>query len=259
MNVLKSIEKKIEGVVASTFGRAFKSSVQPVEIAHKLAKEMGDHKTVSVARVYVPNEFEVYLSPNDYGQMHSIEESLSEDFSTYLMAFAQREGWTLVGRPRIEFKSDDELHLGEFGIATRTVTEPEQKQIVPEAAPLGMSSTVVYQPPAPVVAPAGAGAGHATEPQELCGVLRMGSQEYDLKTDATVLGRNKQCDVVVADPNVSRRHAEIRREGQHYVILDLNSTNGVQVNGRDVQRAVLAHGDRITVGASHLRFELRPC
>ena len=259
MNVLKSIEKKIEGVVDGTFGRAFKSSVQPVEIAHKLAKEMGDHKTVSVSRVYVPNEFEVYLSPHDYEQMHAIEESLSADFTAYLVAFAQREGWTLVGRPRIEFKSDDDLRLGEFGIATRAASEPKEEAIASPVAPLGLSSTVVYEPGVLAAASLGARGGQETEPQELCGVLRLGSVEYDLADEPVVLGRNKQCEVVLADPNVSRRHAEIRREGGQYVIIDLNSTNGVQVNGRDVKRAVLTHGDRITVGTTHLRFELRPC
>ena len=61
MGFFKSIENKLEGLVEGGFGRAFKSSVQPVELAHKLAKEMGDHKTVGVSNVYVPNEFEIYL------------------------------------------------------------------------------------------------------------------------------------------------------------------------------------------------------
>jgi hypothetical protein len=255
-NVLKSIEKKIENLVEGVFGRAFKSSVQPVEIAHKLAKEMGDHKTVSVSKVYVPNEYEVYLSPADYEQMHAFEASLVEELSTYLIAYARREGWTLVSKPHVSLHGDDDLHLGEFGIATRTVTEPEQPVVAPVAPPQQLSQTVVYQPPAPapaapvpVVPP-----GPAT-----CAVLRWGAGGHDLSADVTLIGRNKRCDVVLADPNVSRQHAEIRREGDDYVVIDLDSTNGVQLNGKEVKRARLADGDRLTLGTSVLRFERRPC
>ena len=117
MNVLKSIEKHMEKMVEGIFGRAFKSSVQPVELAHKLAKEMSDHKTVSVSRIYVPNEYEVYLSPGDYEQLSSFEGPLVEDLASYLVAYANRESWTLVATPRITLHSDDDLALGEFGIA----------------------------------------------------------------------------------------------------------------------------------------------
>ncbi len=256
MNVLKSIEKKIEGLVGSTFGRAFKSSVQPVEIAHKLAKEMGDHKTVSVSKVYVPNEYEVYLSPDDYEQMHAFEDSLVEELSTYLIAYARREGWTLLSKPRVSLQSDTDLHLGEFGIATRTVTEPSQPVVAPVAAPPQLSQTVVYQPPpaAPVVA-----AAVAAPPAAMCALLVSGGVTFDLAAAVTVVGRNKRCDIVLADPNVSRQHAEIRREGDDYVVIDLDSTNGVQLNGKEVKRAVLGDGDRLTLGTSVLRFERRPC
>ena len=129
MNIFKGIERKLEGVVEGGFGRAFKASVQPVELAHKLAKEMGDHKTVGVANVYVPNEFEIYLGSEDYAHLSSFADSLKTELSSYVVAYAQREGWTLVSPPRIELRQDDDLHLGEFGIGTRTVNEP------PSAAP----------------------------------------------------------------------------------------------------------------------------
>jgi hypothetical protein len=253
-NVLKSIEKKIEGLVEGVFGRAFKSSVQPVEIAHKLAKEMGDHKTVSVSKVYVPNEYEVYLSPDDYEQMHAFEESLVEELATYLIAYARREGWTLVSKPRVSLHSDTDLHLGEFGIATRTVTEPRQPQVAPVAAPRQLSQTVVYQPP-----PAAAAAGVASPAGSLCARLISGAATFDLVADVSLIGRNRRCDIVLADPNVSRQHAEIRREGDDYVVVDLDSTNGIQLNGKEVKRAVLSNGDRLTLGTSVLRFERRPC
>src|SRR6476620_7966238 len=80
VSVLRSIEQKIEGV----FGRAFRTHVQPVELARKLVKEMEDHKVVSVSRVYVPNEYTVYLAPDDREQFASYEESLQSELQEYV-------------------------------------------------------------------------------------------------------------------------------------------------------------------------------
>ncbi len=261
MNVLKSIEKHMEKMVEGIFGRAFKSSVQPVELAHKLAKEMSDHKTVSVSRVYVPNEYEVYLSPGDYEQLHSFEGPLVEDLASYLVAYANRESWTLVAAPQISLLADPDLALGEFGIAAHMAAQAAPDSGVALAAPpigtvskppAGLSQTIVFQPPA------GAAAAVAAPPR-LCGVLVRGERIYRLDAPATVLGRSRQCDVVINDPNVSRRHAEVRREGDGYVLVDLDSTNGITLNGQGVKRAALAEGDRLQLGTTGLRFETRPC
>jgi hypothetical protein len=268
--VFKKIERQLEKAVEGTFGRAFKASVQPVELAHKLAKEMGDHKTVSVSRVYVPNVYEVYLSPADFANFKSFEGALVRELGTYLTAHAQREGWTLVGPPQIELYSDEELQLGEFGIATRTeapaasVAPPMAAspampmplpaagpELTPPAPPPGFAQTIVA--PAPlVVAPVAQKAG-------TCAVLVVGGRPHVMDSPSTIVGRSRRCDVVLPDPNTSRQHAEVRREGEAYVIIDLDSTNGVLVNRRAVKRAVLQDGDRIELGATELRFERRPC
>ena len=73
MSVLRNIEQKIEGLFEGMFGRAFRTHVQPVELARKLAKEMDEHRTISVSRVYVPNEYSVYLAPDDREQFTSYE------------------------------------------------------------------------------------------------------------------------------------------------------------------------------------------
>jgi len=248
MSVLKSIEQKIEHLVEGVFGRAFKAGVQPVELAHKLAKEMSDHKTVSVARVYVPNEYEVYLSEEDFEKLHSFESSLKQELSNYLVSYARREGWTMVTAPRIEILTDAELRLGEFGIATRTAGTEAPEDVAAE--PAGLSQTVMYQPPVAAQTPVPS----AIEPGAPA-LLRTAGRDYELDKPITVLGRSKRCAVVVNDPNVSREHAEIRREGTDYVIVDLDSTNGITVNRRATKRAVLNDGDRIELGATELRFE----
>ena len=263
MGLFKSIENKLEGLVEGSFGRAFKSSVQPVELAHKLAKEMGDHKTVGVANVYVPNEFEVYLGANDYENLTSFSDALKAELSNYVVAFAGREGWTLVAPPRIELYKDEDLRVGEFGIATRTVNAPAvepQPEAAPAAAPAvaaPVAAPAVVPPPAPMMDQTVL-YDQPVRPRPavpVAAVLRGPGVVHELRETVTLIGRSRRCDVVVEDPNVSRQHAEIRRQGDSYVIRDLGSTNGTRVNRRDARQATLQHGDRIEVGTTELRFE----
>ena len=159
MSMLKSIEDKLEGLVEGLFGRTFKASVQPVELAHKLAKEMGDHKTLGVSHVYVPNEYDIYLGKDDFEKLSGLGDSLKAELSNYLTAFARREGWTIVSEPHIELRRDEDLRVGEFGIATRTVNPPAREaEPAAEAPGVPAAAAPPVMPPAP--APVG-GAGVA--------------------------------------------------------------------------------------------------
>ncbi len=151
MSVLRSIEHRIESIVEGVFGRAFRTHVQPVELARKLAKEMDEAKSVSVSRVYVPNEYTLYLCPGDRDQFSSYEDSLLTELSDYLSEHARREGYALLSTPQVLIEEDDDLSVGEFGIATRMV-QPEQphgRRLRPDVdrrRPLP-SETRIYRPP----------------------------------------------------------------------------------------------------------------
>ena len=252
MTVLRNIEQKIEALFEGVFGRAFRTHVQPVELARKLAKEMDDHRMVSVSRVYAPNEYSVYLSPQDREQFDSYEESLLSELQDYLGEHAKRESYVLLSSPKVLLNTDSDLAVGEFGIATRMVQpepgEAPAEQPVHEPAP---GATMVYRPSSP--------ATQAATPEEL-GVepevvtLDANGKQHRIDKGSVVIGRSKDCDIRLADPNVSRRHAELRHEGAAYWILDLGSTNGITVNGRRQQRAQLTNEDRITVGSTELVF-----
>jgi len=276
MGIFRKAEKKLEGLVEGGFGRAFKSSVQPVELAHKLAKEMGDHKTVGVSNVYVPNEFDIFLGEADYGQLSSMSDALKAELANYVVAFARREGWTLVAPPRIDLHRDDDLRVGEFGIATGTVNAPAAAPgaafVPPAAAPPSSAAapppaaapgplidqTVLYQERAPAPVRAPAAEPPAARPSVPRATLRGRQGEWELREAVTVIGRSRRCDIVLTDPNVSRQHAEIRRQDDGFMALDLGSTNGMRVNRRDVKQAVLQHGDRIELGTAELVFERLP-
>src|SRR5690242_16525167 len=151
MPVLRSIESKLESLFEGLFGRAFRTNVQPVELARKLVKEMEDHRTVSVSRVYVPNEYTLYLGSADREQFAGYEGSLQNELQEYLSEHARREGYVLLTPPRVAFETDDELSIGEFGIATRMVQgRPGARE---EAAPTGdveSGATMIYKPRTPL-------------------------------------------------------------------------------------------------------------
>src|SRR3954453_7329305 len=134
MSILKNIEAKLEGLFQGSFSRTFKSKVQPVEIARKLAKEMQDNKTVSISRTYVPNQYLVYLSSQDRDQFEGYEDGVLKELSDYLLEQARREGLALVTPPPVEFRTVDRLRLGEFGIQAMLVQQPEDDRAEPVQA-----------------------------------------------------------------------------------------------------------------------------
>jgi len=252
VSVLRNLEAKLEGLVGGAFSRAFKSRVQPVEIARKLAKEMQDNQTVSISRTYVPNHYTVFLSSADREQFEGYEDGLKKELSDYLLEHARTEGLALVTRPTVEFETDDRLELGEFGILTQLVGAAEEEVAAaheggPSAEDFG--HTMVYSPDrdARPLAPA-APVGRALLVGEGKRTVLSGSR--------LVIGRSRDCDITLEDPNASRRHAELRDEDGRWVITDLGSTNGVKVNGRRVEEAVLRPGDELTLGLAKLTFEL---
>jgi hypothetical protein len=247
MTVLRSIEHKLESLFEGLFGRAFRTHVQPVELARKLQKEMDDHKVVSVSRVYVPNEYTVFLASDDRAQFEDYEPALREELQLYLAEHARREDYALLAHPLVSLETDTDLEVGEFGIATRMV-QPERAA---EGAVQGEAGhTMVYR--APVEPPAATPADSAV-PTEVITVSWDG-QQRTIDKRRTLIGRSKECDVQLADPNASRRHAELRREGASYWISDLDSTNGLEVNGRRLKRAKLEDGDRVTIGSTQIVF-----
>jgi hypothetical protein len=259
MSVLRSLESKIAGLVEGTFSRAFRSEVRPVEIARKLAREMEEHKSYSVSRTYVPNEYRVFLSPRDRERFAEYEEALSDELAGYLLEHARQERLSLLSRPAITFETDRRLGLGEFGIQTRTV-QPQQEPArgdEPELPPLPdreeSGRTMIYS-----------NAGRVAEPLEerarsrqQTALLLIDDRRMVVGPTGVTLGRSRKCDVVLNDPNVSREHAEVRPRGGGWVLADLGSTNGVRLNGRRIdQPEVIKPGDEIELGSSSIIFEL---
>lgn len=252
MAVLRSIESKIEGLFEGVFGRAFRTNVQPIELARKLVKEMDDHRNVSVSRVYVPNEYTVYLSPDDREKFDGYETSLVGELQEYLAEHARREKYALLAPPHVVVATDDDLAVGEFGIATRLVAPEGSPEPTPPSLTVDVpAQTMIYRAPEPFVPDS-----PAPEPQREVVTLTVAGRKHEITSPTVVLGRSREADVRISDVNVSRRHAEVRQEGAGYWVVDLGSTNGIEVNGKRVDRVRLRDGDRLLLGSTEVAFGL---
>jgi predicted component of type VI protein secretion system len=220
-----------------------------VEIARKLAREMEEHKSISVSRTYVPNEYAIWLSPEDRQRYEGVEHEVIDELSAYLLEHARRERLALVSRPVIEFRTDERLHLGEFGIQARLVRpEGESAQQADHGHTMVYSTSERSQES--LTEARADRAGRA--------ILQAEGRRLVVAPGGAVVGRSRECDIVLGDSNVSRRHAELRPgAGGQWTVSDLGSTNGVLVNGRRVSGATpLKSGDHVVFGTVDAVFEV---
>jgi FHA domain-containing protein len=260
MNPLKSVETMISSLVEGTFGRLFRTEVRPMELARKLAREMDAHRTVSVSRVYVPNEYSVWLSPSDRERYEGVEHEVIDELCAYLLEHARRENLILASPPYISFHTDERLSLGEFGIQARLARAGEQQDAhgvtqpphAPEPAQRG--ETMIYSNAARVRD--AVEDVHAQRPPPRV-LLAVGGRRLLVPPDGGTVGRSRDCDIVLDDAGVSRRHAELRPGPDGWTVADLGSTNGVRVNGAQVRGVqLLRSGDLLELGTTEIVFEI---
>jgi hypothetical protein len=206
-------------MVDGVFARAFRSNLRPIELGRRLVREMDDNRSVDVkGRTIVPNHFTFWLSPPDHVQFSEIEEALVRELGDAAREYARDEGYWFMGPVVVDLLQADDLRPGRFRLESR----------MQEAG-------------------GGAGPGSLVLPD---------GERVPLGETPCVIGRLPECEVSLNDPNVSRKHAEVRALGTGFVISDLNSTNGTRVNGIMVgPEHPLRDGDLITIGATRLRFE----
>ena len=240
MSVLRNLEQRLSGLVEGTFGRVFKTEVGPVEISRRLTREMDQNVKVSLSRSYAPNEYVIWLSAEDRLRYEGVEDEVADELAGHLLEHARSERLTLVSRPVIQFGVDEALGLGEFGIETRVVRLDE----------------IPAEEPAPAPAP---------EPRERLvaapgrAIFEAEGTRFTIPPTGAVVGRSSSCDVVLANPDVSRQHAQIAfDDGEGWIVEYLGSTNGVSVNGGRVDGSLrLSNGDQIKLGPVSGRFEAR--
>ena len=227
MGVLRNFESRLERGIEGFFKAAFRSGLQPIELAKRILREMEANKTVSVREVWVPNRYVLAVSGEDRGRFSGAEGALVRELETVVTEGARENGWGLVARPEVVFETDEGLKRGDL-VVRAELTEATG----PATSP-------------PVRIPDAKGARL---------VLTDDGREWPLAGDRSVIGRLGGSEVEIDDPGASRRHAEVRRQGEEYVVVDLGSTNGTLVNDSPISEATLEDGDRITIGRTVLEF-----
>src|SRR6516164_311799 len=230
VGVLQRFERRLEGMVEGAFARAFKSEVEPVEIASAVQREMDDRAAiVAQGRTLVPNDFVVELSDTDHERLEVYADNLGIELATLAREHAREQGYSFVGTFRIR-----------SGVIRGTTVEGGE----------------IRRPASDLPRPPGTFPGR---PRLLVSGPEPGSdgsmqRTYELTSPVTLLGRGTDCDLRLVDPGVSRHHAELRVEDDEVVLVDLGSTNGTFVNGEPVRRVALTDGTRVTLGRTTLVF-----
>ena len=215
---LSDFERKLEKGVEGVLGRVFRSGVRPVELGRKLVREMDVHRTVAVSgATMAPNSFTIVLAGDDFEPLADMEETLAGELTQLAKRHASEERYRFAGPVEVYFEIDDTHRPGVVTIDAR------------------------FRQPPPGTA--------------VAALVLPGGDRVPLADDVVSIGRASDCTVVLGDTNASRRHAEVRPVDGGFSLVDLASTNGTKVNGRNINDHPLADGDEILLGATTLRYE----
>jgi hypothetical protein len=253
MGVARGIEKRLESLVEGFFTRVFRSGLQPVEVGRRILRDMAEGKTVSVNKIYAPNEFHVVMGEDDYGRFSQMESGLAKEFSELVIESAKENRWNLMGIPNIVFEVDESMGKGQFRVESSLSSSDDRGRRVsthePQSDDPGATRAVSVDTAHRL--------GLASSGAELVVLDDKGTpkERISITRAPVVIGRMSTSDVVLSDSNVSRRHAELRRDGDRWILKDLGSTNGTLVNGKLAREHTIKDGDRIAFGTSELLFK----
>jgi hypothetical protein len=260
LGFLKHIEKRMESLVEGVFGRAFRRQIHPVEIAKGLTKQMDEGRMVSISRTYAPNDFTVHLSREDTESIRAYQASLKDELIQYASTHAENKNYHLMTPPRIRFEIEDTLRFGEFGVTAKLTGGDGPRE---KGAPQDTSGQTrifrteestggeIDQGTAAISADEARRHGLAREIVEVV----LGDEKHPLEGRGPwSVGRSQENDIVISDPNVSRKHARISRADNGFVVEDLGSTNGTLLDGAPIDRERIEGGDELTFGQSTARF-----
>ncbi len=222
MGGLQRFEQRLESMISGAFARAFRSAVQPVEIAAALQRECDNNAQIlSRERRMVPNDFHVELSTGDLERLAPYDTALADELTHQVQDHADAQGYVFPGPIAIEFEPADDLVTGRFRIRSRA-----QARVTSNS-----SATRHRQPRA---------------------LIEVNGTRHPLSPPGLVIGRGTEADVRINDPGVSRRHIEFlvfNREGELDIeVGDLGSTNGILIDGHKVTRAGVRDGSQVRVG-----------
>ena len=237
MGLLQRFEDRLEQMVSGVFAKAFRSAVQPVEVAAALQREVDNSAQIlSRNRRLVPNQFHVELSPQDHERLSPYSSTLASELTEMLREHAHEQSYVFTGPVTIDFDEREDLSTGRFRVRSSALAK------VTPVSDRSVTDTAVRR-------------AHV--------ILEVNGMKHPLDPPGIVIGRGTDADLRINDPGVSRRHAEIRvsandTSGTDVSVVDLGSTNGMLVNGSRVQQATLEDGGTIKIGNTTMTVRFLP-
>ena len=278
MGVLQDFERRLEGAVEGFFARAFRSGIQPIELAKAVQRYAADNQHVTADGVVVPNVYRITVGPKDHERLEGFGASLPRELAEVVVSTAQERGWTLRGPAKVRILVEDELKLGRFRIAGRVeaVEGPASGGRPSPTPPAGEARPA----PGPAATPAPAA---VPRPDQVPSTVHSGASGFDhtqvvstapdaglrlvvrraqgsngvtvpVQGNRLTAGRLERCDLTIDDSTVSRQHAAFVRRGERWWVVDLGSTNGTKVNGRRAAEHPLDPGDQVELGDALVEF-----
>lgn len=214
--MLRKVEQALQAAIEKPFSRLFPQKLQPAEIKARLREALEGERLATAEGAYAANQYTVELNLEDYQEIEAVGPELEHELAQYLH----------------ECAADARVVIGPYAAVAVCAAED-----VP-AGELRVRAKLAKRPPAYLQAEAGF-------PQR--------DRQVPLQ-ERNVIGRSNDCDIVIGDEAVSRRHCEIVWQHVQYVLRDLQSANGTFVNGQQVRWAPLRDGDLLEVGLVQLRF-----
>lgn len=276
MGVLERFEKGIERVVNGAFAKAFRSEVQPVELAGALRREADNRAAVvSRGRTLTANSYTIELSETDLERLSDIQQELRADLRQVVGEHAAGQGYSFVGPVSVQFDVASDLDTGMYRVRSTTQRPDGSPAAQPQDRggydPQSRSHPIVPEPQAhaqpaaahvvPAAAPAATGGRPARPrgaktpaPTNTRGVDIAG-RFHALSPGTTVFGRSESgADIVIDDPGISRRHFEITIDDGHATATDLDSTNGTKLHGHRISTIALTDGVVLTAGTTDIKY-----
>jgi hypothetical protein len=235
MGVLQRFERRLESLVQGAFTRAFRSEVQPVEIAAAIQRELDNNaQIVSRQRSLVPNTFVIELGPSDHDRLSPYASTLASELIDLAKEHAELQHYAFTGPLSVTLERHEDLGTGQFRVRSQVRA--------------GVDRAPQYAPP------------QGQDPRAV-GYLVINGTQHPLVPPGLVLGRGSESDIRIDDPGISRRHVEIRvyQTGQdvQLVAVDLGSTNGTVIDGVRVPQAPVTDGSTVTLGSTSFHVHRR--
>ena len=223
MSGLQKFEQRLERLVSGAFARAFRSAVQPVEIAAALQRECDNNTQIlSRERRMVPNDFHVELSQADMDRLSPYDSALVQELTHQLQEHGDKQSYLFAGPITIGFEPADDLTIGRFRVRSQA-----HASVISNAT--------------------------QTQVRRARAFLEVNGTRHPLQPPGLVVGRGTEADLRINDPGVSRRHAEFNvdespTEGVQVSVHDLGSTNGMLVDGHRIATTPLHDGSEVRIG-----------